>query len=295
MGDSLLTRRLYSGYAGPFPARTTLAAMESVVVTVDGIAVHIDGEGQHTLVFLHGWPDTFRLWDATVVALQARYRCVRFTLPGFDLDLPARPTSLIAMTALLARIVDKVSPGQPVTLVLHDWGCAFGYEFAAQHPQRVARMVAVDVGDHNSDALRRSLTAKAKLQVFVYQFWLALAWFLRGRLGDRMTRGMARALRCRSDPSRISWQMNYPYAMKWFGALGGWSDAQRVDPQCPVLYAYGERKLFMFHSRQWLEQLGARAGSKVQGFPTGHWVMVQQPEAFNAFLLEWLGTTPERP
>ena len=262
--------------------------MESAVVTVDGIPVHIEGEGPDTLVFLHGWPDTCRLWDTTVAALKGRYRCVRFTLPGFDLELPARATSLEQMTTLLARIVENVSPGQSVTLVLHDWGCAFGYEFAAQHPKRVARIVAVDVGDHNSGALRRSLTAKAKLQVFVYQAWLAIAWFVRGSIGDRMTRAMARALRCRTDPAHITWQMNYPYAMKWFGVLGGWAAAQPVDPQCPVLYTYGEHKLFMFHSKQWLERLTARPGSAVQGFATGHWVMVQQPDAFNACLMEWL-------
>ncbi|MEO6626049.1 MAG: alpha/beta hydrolase [Burkholderiaceae bacterium] len=265
--------------------------MQASTTTIDGISVHIEGEGPDTLVFLHGWPDTLRLWDCTVSALRARYRCVRFTLPGFDLDLPARGMTLGQMTALLARIVDDVSPGKSVTLVLHDWGCAFGYEFAAQHPQRVARIVAVDVGDHNSDALHAALTAKARAQVFVYQFWLAIAWFVRGSIGDRMTRGMARALRCRTDPARITWQMNYPYAMKWFGVLGGWSRARRVDPQCPTLYTYGERKLFMFHSRQWLERLAARPGSKVQGFATGHWVMVQQPDAFNACLLEWLDST----
>ena len=266
--------------------------MESVVVSVDGIAVHIDGDGADTLVFLHGWPDTFRLWDATVAALKGRYRCVRFTLPGFDLDLPARGTSLEQMTALLARIVDDVSPGKSVTLVLHDWGCAFGYEFAAQHPEKVARIVAIDVGDHNSDALRRTLSAKAKVQVFVYQFWLAIAWYMGGALGDRMTRGMARALRCRTDPKTITCQMNYPYSMKWFGAFGGWGGARHVDPHCPVLYTYGERKLFMFHSDQWLKRLAARPGSKVQGFATGHWVMVQQPEALNACLLEWLDALP---
>lgn len=266
--------------------------MESVVVSVDGIAVHIEGDGPDTLLFLHGWPDTLRLWDSTVAAMKGRYRCVRITLPGFDLNLPARGTSLEQMTALLARIVDEVSPGKSVTLVLHDWGCAFGYEFAARHMQKVARIVAVDVGDHNSDALRGTLTAKAKIQVFIYQFWLAIAWFVRGSIGDHMTRGMARALRCRTDPAHITWQMNYPYAMKWMGVFGGWSGAQRVDPQCPVLYTYGERKLFMFHSREWIERLTARPGSKVQGFPTGHWVMVQQPDAFNVCLLEWLGSNP---
>ena len=257
-------------------------------LTVDGIDLIVEGAGADIVVMLHGWPDTRRLWDSTVQALQARYRCVRFTLPGFDSRLPPRPTSLQDMTTLLRRIVRAVSPDKPVTLLMHDWGCIFGYEFAARHPNLVSRIVAVDIGDYNSAALQRSLSVKAKLQEFAYQFWLALAWKIGGRPGTMMTRWMARQLRCKASQSRMTWQMNYPYAMKWMGLAGGFKDAMPVDPHCPTLYVYGQRKPFMFQSAAWLEKLAARPGSKVQVFATGHWVMVQQPQDFNHAVHTWL-------
>lgn len=257
-------------------------------LSVDGIGIHVEGDHPHAVVMLHGWPDSFRLWDATVAALMPRYRCVRFSLPGFDLATGPRPTSLDAMCAWLLNVVDQVSPEKPVTLLLHDWGCVFGYAFAARHPGRVARIVAVDIGDHNSGALRRSLTPTQGAQVFGYQFWLALAWKFGGGLGNWMTRRMARALRCRTEPASIGWQMNYPYAMRWFGAFGGLGHAGRVRPACPLLYVYGTRKPFMFHSPEWLAWVGEKPGSAVQAMPTGHWVMVQQPEAFQRCVLEWL-------
>ena len=257
-------------------------------LTVEGIDLIVEGAGADTVVMLHGWPDTRRLWDNTVQALQARYRCVRFTLPGFDSRLPPRATALADMTALLRRIVRTVSPDKPVTLLMHDWGCVFGYEFAARHPNLVARIVAVDIGDHNSAALQRSLTTKAKLQLLVYQFWLALAWKLGGGLGTWMTRWMARQLRCKASQSRMTWQMNYPYAMRWMGLAGGFKGAMPIDPHCPTLYIYGQRKPFMFQSTPWLEKLAARPGSKVQAFATGHWVMVQQPQDFNHAVITWL-------
>ena len=55
---------------------------------IDGIAVHAEGDGADTIVMVHGWPDTYRLWDAQVDAFKAQYRCVRFTLPGFDVTKP---------------------------------------------------------------------------------------------------------------------------------------------------------------------------------------------------------------
>jgi len=266
--------------------------MTTPALTVQGIDVFIEGDGPHTVLMVHGWPDTCRLWDATVEALKPKHRCVRFTLPGFDVAQPARATSLADMAALFSAIVEAVSPHQPVTLLLHDWGCIFGYEFAAKHPGQVARIVAVDIGDHNSGAFARSLTAKAKWQIFAYQFWLALAWkmgsAINGALGDRMTRSMARSMRCRTPAETIGWQMNYPYAMQWFGLLGGFRGAAPINPVCPLLYLYGERKPFMFHSPQWLSRIAARPDCAVQGFRSGHWIMVDQRDAFNQCVSAWL-------
>jgi len=230
-----------------------------------------------------------------VEALKPHFRCVRFTLPGYDLAEPARATSLVQMTALIADIVDAVSLGRPVTLVLHDWGCIFGYEFASRHPAQVARIVGVDIGDYNSDVYVRSLSVKAKALVFGYQFWLAVAWKVGGALGDAMTRWMARKSGCRAESSAVGWQMNYPYAMLWFGLLGGFRGAAQVVHDCPVLFIYGDRKPFMFQSADWLAKIAASPGCAVHAFPTGHWVMAQQPEAFNQCLGKWLVDQPATP
>ena len=272
------------------------------MVTIDGIDVHIEGEGGHAVVMIHGWPDTYRLWDSTVAHLLHEFpgqlKCVRFTLPGFDLAKPPRPMSAQQLADLFAAIADEVSPGRPVTLLLHDWGCVFGYEFLARHPSRVARLVAVDIGDHNSGALLRSLGFKAKMMVAGYQLWLALAWklgSLSGALANRMTRYMARGMRCPTAPEAIDWQMNYPYAMAWLGAHGGTRRLAPVAPACPTLYIHGKRKPFQFQSPGWLTMMAALPGNEVRPFDTGHWVMVQQPQAFNDSVAAWLRRTPPTP
>lgn len=261
---------------------------------VDGVSVRIDGPPDAPAVLLlHGWPDTLQLWDATVDALRPHWRCIRFTLPGFALDQPARAVSLARMVQLIDAVLDSAGAQAPVTLLLHDWGCMFGYEYAARRPERVARIVGVDVGDHQSAALSRALGPKGRRMVFGYQVWLAVAYKLGGRLGTRMARWIAPKLRCRASPEQIGAQMGYPYAMRWFGTAGGLRQLAPVaDLACPMLYIYGARKYFMFHSPEWLAQLQARPGSAVQALPTGHWVMLDKPAEFQACVLGWLNATP---
>lgn len=261
---------------------------------VQGLTVTIEGSGP-VVVLLHGWPDTPAVWNGTVAALCDGYRCVRFALPGYDLAQAPRPVSVDQMCGLIAAVVDAVSPDEPVSLVLHDWGCFFGYEYAARHPQRVARVVGTDIGDTNSGAYLSSLRFKEKLMIAGYQLWLATAWKLGGvlpGLANRMTRYMARVNHCRAAPEHIGWQMNYPYAMQWFGAFGGLRGVARVDkvfgPQIPTLFCFGKRKPFMFHSARWLAVVGTTPGSRVQGFDAGHWLMLQKPVEYHAAVRGWL-------
>jgi pimeloyl-ACP methyl ester carboxylesterase len=264
----------------------TLSQAETM--NVDGIDVLVEGAGPEAIVMVHGWPDTHRLWDRQVEALRGSYRCVRFTLPGFDRRQPRRAYSLDEVVEAIHRVVEQACPGEQVSLLLHDWGCVFGYQFAMRHPQLVKRVIGVDIGDAGSRRHVQTLGAKAKAMIFGYQVWLALAWRIGGRVGDSMARAMARALGCPSNPEYIGSHMGYPYYLQWTGALGGLRQAKVFTPSCPMLFIYGKRKSFMFHSPAWAEGIASRPGSQVVGFDTGHWVMVEKPKEFNSALTAWM-------
>jgi len=262
---------------------------------IDGVDVFVEGSGPEAIVMVHGWPDTYRLWDDQVEFLKPRYRCIRFTLPGFDIAQPRKAYSLDELVATLKHVIEQTCPNETVTLMLHDWGCIFGYHFAKKHPTLVERVVGVDIGDAGSRSHARSMSAKAKTMVFAYQIWLALAWRLGRRIGDRMTRAMARAMRCPSDPQFIGSNMCYPYYIRWFGTYGSYRKAVPFEPIWPMLYIYGRRKPFQFHSTRWVEALRARFHSDAIEFDTGHWVMKAKPQEFNQAVDAWLGSFDPRP
>jgi cis-3-alkyl-4-acyloxetan-2-one decarboxylase len=255
---------------------------------IDGIDVIVEGRGAKSILMIHGYPDTHRLWDSQVAALSERFRCIRFTLPGFDRSPGKRAHSLDEVIELIRRIVERACAGERVVLLMHDWGCLFGYQFASRYPDLVERVIGVDVGDAGSRHNLAELGAKGQLLVLAYQLWLAAAWRIGGFVGDLMARGMARLLRCPTDPRTIHSRMGYPYALRWFGVAGGLKNLKTFEPRTPMLFIYGERKPFMFHSQAWAERLAARPQSRVIGLPTGHWVMIGREREFNDAVAEWL-------
>jgi pimeloyl-ACP methyl ester carboxylesterase len=257
----------------------------SSLLSVQGIDVHVEGEGE-TIVMVHGWPDTYRLWDTTVDALKTRFRCVRFTLPGFDAG--KEPYRLEELLRFLDAVIERTSPGQRVTLLLHDWGCFFGYQFYARYPEKVSRIVGVDIGDPRATA--KTMTGREKAIMLAYQIWNALAWRIGGRFGTWMIRTMARLGGCPSDRAPMSWRMGYPYWLLWFGGRDSFrGQVRRFEPQCPMLFVYGVRKPLRFHSPQWTAELKRKPGNEVVEFDTGHWVMSDQPQRFNRVVATWLG------
>ena len=252
---------------------------------IDGIDVEVQGRGPTALLMLHGWPDTASVWDPQVEALREQARCVRFTLPGFDRGHPRRAYAIEEIVATIARIADAVTPERPLTLMLHDWGCVFGYRYAQAYPDRVAAIVAIDVGDAGSREHLAELPWQAKAGMAVYQLLLAAAWHLPGRAGgDALTRRIARWARAPGAAAEIGAHMNYPYHVQWTRGYG----RRPFVPHCPMLYVWGSRKPFLFHSHAWLQALEARPGCSMQAFPTGHWVPHEAPDAFNRVVVEWL-------
>ncbi len=202
------------------------------IADVDGVEVFQDGDRGPVVLMLHGWPDTRSLWDAQVAALGDQFRCVRLTLPGFAPGSRRQATSLTQMLTIFDKVVDLVSLDQPIVLLLHDWGCFFGYQYAMLRPDRIARVVGIDIGDAGSPAHVASLSASAKAMMTGYQLWLAAAWRVGGAVGNTMTRAMARAIKAPAPADHIHAGMNYPYDIRWTGSHGSFRDARIVELAC---------------------------------------------------------------
>ncbi|MCP4962400.1 MAG: haloalkane dehalogenase [Actinomycetia bacterium] len=112
--------------------------------TVEGkqMAYHDVGEG-NAVVFLHGNPTSSYLWRNIVPHLSAKARCVVPDLIGqgdsdkLD-DTGPGSYRFIEHRRYLDGLLDQLDLGDHVTLVVHDWGSALGFDWARRHCDRVA-------------------------------------------------------------------------------------------------------------------------------------------------------------
>lgn len=100
------------------------------------------GSGQ-PILFLHGFPQTGYCWRLMPQRLAHRFRLLMPDVPGFGAsDLPPEPEAG-AVASMLVRYLDAV--GAPEAIVVgHDWGGAFAFRLALDHPERVPRLVVTN-------------------------------------------------------------------------------------------------------------------------------------------------------
>jgi haloalkane dehalogenase len=90
------------------------------------------------LVFLHGNPTSSYLWRNVIPHLEGSGRCLAPDLMGMGRSgkVPAGTYRFEDHARYLDAWFDKLHLDH-VTLVVHDWGSALGFDWARRHPERV--------------------------------------------------------------------------------------------------------------------------------------------------------------
>ncbi|MFT7607769.1 MAG: haloalkane dehalogenase [Candidatus Aldehydirespiratoraceae bacterium] len=139
-------------YSGRFDSRAALvqtqkmssAPLSKHYLSVKGkqMAYHDVGEGD-PVVFLHGNPTSSYLWRDIVPHVSSQARCIVPDLIGQGdsdkLDSPGADSyRFVEHREYLDGLLEQLDLGDKVTLVIHDWGSALGFDWANRHRDRVA-------------------------------------------------------------------------------------------------------------------------------------------------------------
>jgi haloalkane dehalogenase len=103
---------------------------------------YIDEGAGAPIVLLHGNPTSTYLWRSVIPELTGSGRCVAPDLIGMgDSDkLPREDAGRYTFTRhreFLDGLLDALAVSDQVTLVVHDWGSALGFDWARRHPDQI--------------------------------------------------------------------------------------------------------------------------------------------------------------
>jgi pimeloyl-ACP methyl ester carboxylesterase len=120
---------------------------QSRYVDVDGIRLHVRDSGPKdapAIVMLHGFGSSLHTWEPWASVLAAEHRVVRFDLPGSGLTGadPRNDYTDDRATRLVAALMDKLDV-QRASVIGNSIGGRIAWRFAAQHPERVDKLVLI--------------------------------------------------------------------------------------------------------------------------------------------------------
>jgi pimeloyl-ACP methyl ester carboxylesterase len=134
-------------YAPDKPRAELEAAYPGDYRMVDGVRLRLRDTGPRdapSVILLHGFGASLDTWESWSKVLSAQYRVIRFDLPGFGLT-GADPTGDYTNAReikILTDLMDQLGVAR-ASLVGNSMGGWIGWNFAAQHPDRVTRLVLV--------------------------------------------------------------------------------------------------------------------------------------------------------
>jgi len=116
------------------------------VRVLDSEMAYVDTGRGEPIVFLHGNPTSSYLWRNIIPHVSERSRGLAPDLIGMGASGPAPGGAyrLADHVRYLDAWFDALELTRNVTLVVHDWGSALGFDWAARHPERVKALVYME-------------------------------------------------------------------------------------------------------------------------------------------------------
>ncbi len=156
-------------YAPDKPRSVLEAAYPGDYCLVDGVRLRLRDTGPRgapAVIMIHGFGASLETWEPWARTLSAHYRVIRFDLPGFGLT-GADPTGDYTDAREIKILIDLMNQLGLVraSLIGNSLGGRIAWNFAAQHPDRVTRLVLVSPDGFASPGFPYDKTPKTPLMM----------------------------------------------------------------------------------------------------------------------------------
>jgi pimeloyl-ACP methyl ester carboxylesterase len=267
----------------PFPTA-------ALTTRVGRIAVTDIGSGP-TLLFVHVGSWSF-VWRDLLLELSPHYRCVTIDAPGSGLSAhPDSPVSLRGAASAVSSVIEALDL-RAITMILHDAGGPVGLAAAAEHPERIAGLVALNaLGWRPTGMALRGmlgLVGSAPARAFGgLSGWLARLSASSFGAGRHWTRSDRRVFLAGMDRSARRNTHRYLNALRRENDLLGQVETALPEDlaRLPLLTVFGSRNDPFGLARRWKELFPTAEQHIVLG--GNHYPMGDDPEAVAEWIRRW--------
>ena len=146
---------------GPVGGWMAAAGVTPAHLDLDGVRVRYVRAGSGPpVVLLHGFASSIYTWKDVLPALSARHDVVALDFPGFGGSAIPRPLDAGAYPALVTAAMDRLGIAR-ASLVGNSLGGGIAVLVAADHPERVDRVVLLDAAGFNLEPADRPWLLRA--------------------------------------------------------------------------------------------------------------------------------------
>jgi epoxide hydrolase 4 len=272
-------------------------------VEANGVRLHYVAAGSGPLaVLLHGFPEFWYSWRATIGPLASIRRVIALDMRGYNLSAkPHEGYDLVTLCADVRGVIEAFGARQ-ADIIGHDWGGVIAWVFAMREPDYIRRLAIINA-PHLGMALRELRNPQQLRRSAYVGFFQLVGWAERAIAADDygiVWRTFRSADRKRewledADIQRFVTAISRPGALT--AALSYYRQLARRGPAAmgvarvitrPTLVLWGEQDPYL--GVEMLDGLDAWVEEPlVKRFPdAGHWLNQQFPDAVNQALLAFL-------
>ncbi len=279
--------------------------METIQFQHGDIRLHAVAAGPKdgsVVVLLHGFPEFWYGWRKQIEPLAAAgFRGIVPDQRGYNLSRKPSGVAAYSLTELASDVIAIANQlGQEkIFLAGHDWGAAVAWSTALLHPQRIAKLVVLNV-PHPSVMRKFLSTRPRQLLRSWYMFFFQLPWLPEAFFSAFNFRVGARALLRSSRPGTFSDEDLAQYRAAWSQAgaitsMINWYRAlfrtrvkfQDKTVRVPTRILWGEHDNFLL-AEMAHESLRYCTSAELFTFANAtHWLQHEEPARVSELLIDF--------
>lgn len=269
--------------------------LEHHYAEINGIRMNYVAAGSgETILFLHGFPESWYSWRHQLAHFSANYRVVAPDLRGYNETENRGPYDTDTLQEDVLALIRHLGV-ERVHLVAHDWGAAIAWLLGMYHPEVLQTLTICNVP--HPELMRKGILKSRQLLRSWYIFFFQLPWLPEKMLARDNYRGLARQIIrdtragtfTRDDVKQMLavWRrQGLNGGINWYRAVRRAPKVHRPVPTIltPTLLVWGEDDIALgkeltYGTEEYVRDL------TVHYLPgTSHWVQQEEPEKVNELL-----------